>query len=100
MRMLRQVNGNMRTQRIHNEESRLKMGVSSIDEKMKESHLRWFGHVQRKTIDGLVRKSELIQVEGMRKGRVWPKTTLVIAVIKYVSIKEMTKNMSLDCGGK
>ena len=49
---------------------------------------------------GLVRKSELIQVEEMRKGRVWPKTTLVIAVIKYVSIKEMTKNMSLDCGRK
>lgn len=57
-----------------------------------------FGHVQRKTVDGLVRKSELTQVEGMRKGRVWRKTTLVIAVIKYVSIKEMTKNMSLDCG--
>lgn len=57
-----------------------------------------FGHVQRKTVDGLVRKSELTQVEGMRKGRVWRKTTLVIAVIKYVLIKEMTKNMSLDCG--
>lgn len=52
-----------------------------------------FGHVQRKTIDGLVRKSNLTQVGGMRNGRVWPKTTLVIAVIKYVSIKEMTKNM-------
>ena len=81
----------MRTKRIHNEENRLKIGVSPIDEKMKESHLRWFG---------LVRKSELIQVEEMRKGRVWPKTTLVIVVIKYVSIKEMKKNMSLDCGGK
>lgn len=88
----------MRTKGIHNEENHLKIGVSPIDDKMKESHLRWFGHVQRKTIEGLVRKSELIQVERMRKGRVWPTTTLVIAIIKYVSIKEMTKNMSLDCG--
>lgn len=90
----------MRTKGIHNEENHLKIGVSPIDDKMKESHLRWFGHVQRKTIEGLVRKSELIQVERMRKGRVWPTTTLVIAIIKYVSIKEMTKNMSLDCGRK
>jgi hypothetical protein len=36
--------------------------VATIDEKMKKSHLRWFGHVQRKIINTPVKKSELIQV--------------------------------------
>ena len=38
-----------------------------IDEKMRKSHLRWFGHVQKGVGDAQVRKSELIQVEEMKK---------------------------------
>ena len=45
----------------------LKIGVGHIDEKMREIFLRWFGHIQRTTSNALVRKSELIQVEGMEK---------------------------------
>ena len=36
---------------------------------MRESCLRWFGHVQRRVINALVRKSELIQMEGTKEGR-------------------------------
>ena len=49
---------------MENEEIFLKIGVAPIDEKMRESCLRWFGHVQRRVINEPVRKSELIQVEG------------------------------------
>ena len=31
--------------------------------------MRWFGHVQRRVINALVRKSELIQMEGTKEGR-------------------------------
>ena len=41
--------------------------MALIDEKMRESCLGWFGHVQRKAINALVRKSEFNQVEGMEK---------------------------------
>ena len=30
--------------------------------------LRWFGHVQRRTINAPMKRSELIQVDGTKKG--------------------------------
>ena len=45
----------------------LKDRGSPIDEKMRESRLRWFGYVQRRASNVLVRKNELIQVEGTKK---------------------------------
>ena len=52
--------------------NQLKNCGDPIDEKMRESHLRWFGHIQI--------KSELIQIEGMKK--IWgrPKITLTEVV--------------------
>jgi len=44
----------------------LKIGVTSIDEKMRERCLRWFGDVQRRAINAPMRKNELIQVEGTK----------------------------------
>ena len=50
MRMLRWISGNTRIDRIQSEEIRLKISVTSIDEKMRESRLRWFDYVQRRAI--------------------------------------------------
>ena len=36
--------------------------MTPIDEKTRESHLKWFYHVQRREINTSMRKSELIQV--------------------------------------
>lgn len=41
--------------------------VVPLDEKMRQSRLRWFDHVQMRAINALVRKNELIQVEEMKK---------------------------------
>ena len=56
--------------RISNQEFRDRLGVAPISEKMRENRLRWFGHVQKKTFDALVRRVESIIVEGKRsRGR-------------------------------
>ena len=45
-------------------------------------HLRWFGHVQRREINALMRNSELIQVKGMKRGKRRQKITLIKVVKK------------------
>ena len=41
--------------------------MSPIDEKIRESCLRWFVHVQRRAINAPLRKGKLIQVEGVNE---------------------------------
>jgi N12 class adenine-specific DNA methylase len=60
MRILRWISENTWKDMIQNEEISLKIGVTPIDEKMRDSRLRWFDHIQRIAINALVRKSELI----------------------------------------
>ena len=45
MRVLRWISGNIRKDKIRNEDICLRIVVASSDEKMRENCLRWFGHV-------------------------------------------------------
>ena len=60
--------------------------MNPIDEKMRESRLRLFDHVQKKAINALMRKIELIQIEGTKKGR--ERTKVIIQKQYYGSIRE------------
>ena len=51
MRMLRWICGNTWRDKVRNEDSRTKIGVISIEEKMRENCLRWFGHARRRPTD-------------------------------------------------
>jgi len=53
--MLRWRCGNTRRDKLRNEDIRTKIGVASIEEKMRENRLRWFGHVRRIPTDAPVR---------------------------------------------
>ena len=55
MRMLRWMCGHTRKDRIRNEIIRNKVGVVPIEEKIRETKLRWFGYVRRRLRDALVR---------------------------------------------
>ena len=60
MCMLRWMCGNTRRDKVRNEDIRTKIGVASIEEKMRENYLRWFGHVRRKPTDAPVQRVEHI----------------------------------------
>ncbi|KHN29913.1 hypothetical protein glysoja_014731 [Glycine soja] len=64
MRMLRWMCGKTRQDKIRNEAIRERVGVAPIVEKMVENRLRWFGHVERRPVDSLVRWREDKQFEA------------------------------------
>lgn len=73
MRMLRWMCGCTRKDKIRNEVIRNKMGVASVEAKIREARLRWFGHVMRKSTDSLVRRYERLARDGLKRGRGKPK---------------------------
>lgn len=83
---------NTRKDKIRNEFIHSKLWVAAVEKKMKESCLRWFSHVQRKPINELVRESDLIQVEGVKRGRL--RITWVEIKKNDMVIREATESMT------
>ena len=68
MRMVRWMCGFTRLDRIRNGVIRSLAEVASIEEKMRESRLRWFGHVKRRSVAPPVRRCEMIVPPVEREG--------------------------------
>ena len=96
MRMLRWMSGKTRKDKIRNEFIRGSLGVAPIGDKMRESRLRWFGHVQRRPMTAPVRRSETIQVEGARRNRGRPKLTWVEVVKRDMAACNLTADKALN----
>ena len=43
--------------------------LASIEEKMKENHLRWFDHVRRRPTDASIRRIERINLGKLKERR-------------------------------
>ncbi|KAL6513478.1 hypothetical protein OROGR_020964 [Orobanche gracilis] len=70
MRMLRWMCGHTRKDRVRNEIIRTKVGVTCIENKMRENRLRWFGHIKRREMSAPVRRLERWQEEETMKERI------------------------------
>ena len=68
------MSGNTRRDKVRNEDIRTKIGVASIEEKMRENRLRWFGHVRRRPTNTPVRRVERIKLGQVNRegvGEIW-----------------------------
>ena len=90
------MSGKTRKDKIRNEFIHGSLRVAPIGDRMRESRLRWFGHVQRRPMIALVRQSETIQVEGATRTRGRPKLTWVEVVRKDMTIYNLTADMTLN----
>ena len=71
MRMIRWICGHARLDKIRNEVIRDKIGVASIEDKIREARLRQFDQIRRRSMDAPVKRYEkLDRPDHMRsKGR-------------------------------
>ena len=75
MRMFRWMCGYIRLDRIKNVMITERVGVAPLEDKLRETRLRWFGHVKRRNVNALVRRCEAIDFLHCRRGRRRPKTS-------------------------
>jgi hypothetical protein len=55
MHMLRWICGNIRRDRVWNDDIRERLGVAPVEEKLVQHRLRWFEHIQRRPVEAPVR---------------------------------------------
>ena len=69
IRMICWICGHTRLDKVRNEMIRGKIRVTSIEDKIREARLRWFGHIRRRNMDAPVRRRERIYRSDDRKSR-------------------------------
>jgi hypothetical protein len=52
------------------------VGVTPIVEKLIENRLRWFGYVERRSVDVIVRKVDQMEESQVKRSRRRPKKTV------------------------
>ncbi|KAH1197968.1 Craniofacial development protein 2 [Glycine max] len=96
MRMLRWMCGKTRQDKIRNEAIRERVGVAPIVEKMVENRLRWFGHVERRPVDSVVRRVDQMERRQTIRGRGRPKKTIREVIKKDLELNGLDRSMVLD----
>lgn len=70
------------------------LDIVSIVDKMRENHLRWYEHMHRRHLDAIVRRCEMINVNGTRRGKERPKKISIETINKDLSTLNLTKHMT------
>ena len=96
MRMLRWMSGHTRLDRIRNVDIRSKVGVVSIVDKLRESRLRWFGHVRRRQITAPVRRCESLELGALCRGRGRPKKSWMEVIRQDLNALNLSEDMTSD----
>ena len=96
MRILRWMCGKTRKDRVRNEDIRKMVGVAPIQDKLRENRLRWFGHVQRRPTEAVVRRCDTGVAEGTSRGRGRPRLKWESSVNRDMTLLDLTKQMTLD----
>ncbi|KAF3626844.1 Ubiquitin carboxyl-terminal hydrolase 7 [Capsicum annuum] len=96
MQMLRWMCGHTRKDRVRNEIIREKVGVASVEDKLREVRLRWFGHIMRSGLDAPVRRCETLAMDGFRRARGRPKKYWREVIRHDMKQLQLTENMTLD----
>ncbi|KAH1251469.1 hypothetical protein GmHk_05G014337 [Glycine max] len=82
--------------KIRNGAIRERVGVAPIVEKMVENRLRWFGHVERRSVDSVVRRVDQMERRQTIRDRERPKKTIREVLKKDLELNDLDRSMVLD----
>ncbi|CAL5409645.1 unnamed protein product [Camellia sinensis] len=88
--------GKTRHDRIRNECIREWVGVAPIEDKLRENRLRWFGHIQRRPTEAVVKRCDAVMVDGSVRGRGRPRLTLTSVINRDMNLLNLTNEMAFD----
>ena len=95
MRMLRRIKGVTLRDRVKSVDTRKELGVSSIQEKVRETRLHWYGHMQRMEEHNEVRAVGDMRVPGKRpRGR--PRGRWMDGVRRDMQTLQITPEVAQD----
>ena len=86
--------GNTRRDKVKNENICTKIGVASIEEKMRENCLRWVDHVRRKSTDASIRRVERINLEQIKKAQGRPNKTWIDVIRQDIEAKDLSEDIA------
>ena len=72
------------------------MGIAPIVEKLVENKLRWFGHVERRPIDAVVRRVDQMEESQVKRGRGRLRKTIRETIRKDLEVNELNPNLVYD----
>jgi len=70
--------------------------VAPIEDKMRETRLKWFDHVKRRSVDAPVKRCELINITEGKRGRGRPKKSLDEVIREDLKVVGLTEDMTQD----
>ena len=72
------------------------VGITHIEEMLRENRLRWFGHVYRRPTDVVVKRADRIALDRNAPGRGRPELTLDAVVRIDLSLLGLSEQTALD----
>jgi hypothetical protein len=94
--MLRWIYGNIRRDRVRNDDIRERLGVALVEEKLVQHHLRWFDHIQQRPAEAPVRNGVIRRTDNEKKNRAHPNLTWEESVKRDLKDWCITKELALD----
>ena len=96
MRMLHWMCSNTKRDKMRNKDIHTNIGIASIQEKMGENRLRWFGHVQRRPTYVPIRRVERIKLGQVKRAQGRPRKTWIEVIRQDIEAKGLSEDILLD----
>jgi hypothetical protein len=96
MCMLQWIYGNIRRDRVWNNDIRERLGVTPVEKKLMQHYLRWFGHIQQRSTEAPVHSRVIRRSSNEKTDRWWSNLIWKESVKRDLNDWCIIKELALD----